>query len=145
MTAPTYSSLRVDLAKHLANAGLCQWRDDGIYKKSTPPAAYLGVLPDEAGPSIGIIVYHFGTQDTVQQYTASPRIRVQLRIKGTRNPLYAGQIADDIYRLLHDQTNYQLDNGTAVIRSARVLTVEERDATSVYHRVDSYEFVVNPQ
>ncbi len=47
-----------------------------------------------------------------------------------------------IYQLLHEQANYKLDNGTSVFRSARVLTYEERDEASVYHRVESYEFVV---
>jgi hypothetical protein len=141
---PTYSTLREDLAQHLANNKLAQWEPDGIYKKFTPPAVYLGVLPDEAGPSIGLAVYHFGTDDTVQQDTGTPRIRVQMRIKGTRDPRYASRIADDVYQLLHEQTNYTLDNGVSVLRSARVLTVEERDEASVYHRVESYEFVVNP-
>ena len=141
---PTYGTLREDLARHLASHGLAQWAPNGIYKKFTPPAMYLGVLPDEAGPSIGLAVYHFGTDDTVQQDTGTPRIRVQLRIKGTRDPRYASRIADDVYQLLHEQTNYTLDNGTSVLRSARVLTYEERDEASVYHRVESYEFVVNP-
>ncbi len=144
MTAPTYSTLREDLARHLAANRLAQWSPNGIYKTFTPPAVYLGVLPDEAGPSIGMSVYHFETTDTAQQDTGTPRIRVQLRIKGTRDPRYASRIAGDIYRLLHDQTNYTLDNGIAVLHSRRVLTYEERDEASVYHRVESYEFVVNP-
>ncbi|HAT1211406.1 minor capsid protein [Corynebacterium striatum] len=142
MTAPTYGDLREHLAAHLANAGLAQWRPDGIYQKFAPPACYLGVIPDEAGPSIGINVYHHGTNGGYD--TGTPAIRVQLRIKGTRDPRYASRIADDVYQLLHEQTNYQLDNGTSVLRSARVLTYEERDEASVYHRVESYEFVVNP-
>lgn len=141
---PTYGTLREDLAQHLANNKLAQWEPDGVYKRFTPPAVYLGVLPDEAGPSIGLVVYHFGTEDTVQQDTGTPRIRVQLRIKGTRDPRYASRIADDVYQLLHERADYQLDNGISVLRSARVLTVEERDEASVYHRVESYEFVVNP-
>ncbi|MFS0027777.1 minor capsid protein [Corynebacterium striatum] len=142
MTAPTYGDLREHLAAHLANAGLAQWRPDGIYQKFAPPACYLGVIPDEAGPSIGINVYHHGTNGGYD--TGTPAIRVQLRIKGTRDPRYASRVADDIYQLLHEQANYKLDNGTSVLRSARVLTYEERDEASVYHRVDSYEFVVNP-
>ncbi len=142
MTAPTYGDLREHLAANLANAGLAQWRPDGIYQKFAPPACYLGVIPDEAGPSIGINVYHHGTNGGYD--TGTPAIRVQLRIKGTRDPRYASRVADDIYQLLHEQANYKLDNGTSVLRSARVLTYEERDEASVYHRVDSYEFVVNP-
>lgn len=142
MTAPTYGDLREHLAAHLANAGLAQWRPDGIYKKFAPPACYLGVIPDEAGPSIGINVYHHGTNGGYD--TGTPAIRVQLRIKGTRDPRYASRVADDIYKLLHEQVNYKLDNATSVLVSQRVLTYEERDEASVYHRVDSYEFVVNP-
>ncbi|HAT1184555.1 TPA: hypothetical protein I8V37_002274 [Corynebacterium striatum] len=142
MTAPTYGDLREHLAAHLANAGLAQWRPDGIYQKFAPPACYLGVIPDEAGPSIGINVYHHGTNGGYD--TGTPAIRVQLRIKGTRDPRYASRVADDIYQLLHEQANYKLDNGTSVLVSQRVLTYEERDEASVYHRVDSYEFVVNP-
>lgn len=142
MTAPTYGDLREHLAAHLANAGLAQWRPDGIYQKFAPPACYLGVIPDEAGPSIGINVYHHGTNGGYD--TGTPAIRVQLRIKGTRDPRYASRVADDIYQLLHEQVNYKLDNGTSVLVSQRVLTYEERDEASVYHRVDSYEFVVNP-
>lgn len=142
MTAPTYGDLREHLAAHLANAGLAQWRPDGIYQKFAPPACYLGVIPDEAGPSIGINVYHHGTNGGYD--TGTPAIRVQLRIKGTRDPRYASRVADDIYQLLHEQVNYKLDNATSVLVSQRVLTYEERDEASVYHRVDSYEFVVNP-
>lgn len=142
MTAPTYGDLREHLAAHLANAGLAQWRPDGIYQKFAPPACYLGVIPDEAGPSIGINVYHHGTNGGYD--TGTPAIRAQLRIKGTRDPRYASRVADDIYKLLHEQANYKLDNATSVLVSQRVLTYEERDEASVYHRVDSYEFVVNP-
>lgn len=143
MTAPTYGDLREHLAAHLANAGLAQWRPDGIYQKFTPPACYLGVIPDQAGPSIGINVYHHGTNGGYD--TGTPAIRAQLRIKGTRDPRYASRVADDIYKLLHEQVNYKLDNATSVLVSQRVLTYEERDEASVYHRVESYEFVVNPQ
>lgn len=143
MTAPTYGDLREHLAAHLANAGLAQWRPDGIYQKFAPPACYLGVIPDQAGPSIGINVYHHGTNGGYD--TGTPAIRVQLRIKGTRDPRYASRVADDIYKLLHEQVNYKLDNATSVLVSQRVLTYEERDEASVYHRVESYEFVVNPQ
>lgn len=143
MTAPTYGDLREHLAAHLANAGLAQWRPDGIYQKFTPPACYLGVIPDQAGPSIGINVYHHGTNGGYD--TGTPAIRAQLRIKGNKDPRYAARIADDIYKLLHEQVNYKLDNGTSVLVSQRVLTYEERDEASVYHRVESYEFVVNPQ
>lgn len=142
MTAPTYGDLREHLAAHLANAGLAQWRPDGIYQKFAPPACYLGVIPDQAGPSIGINVYHHGTNGGYD--TGTPAIRVQLRIKGTRDPRYASRVADDIYKLLHEQVNYKLDNATSVLVSQRVLTYEERDEASVYHRVESYEFVVNP-
>ena len=143
MTAPTYGDLREHLAAHLANAGLAQWRPDGIYQKFAPPACYLGVIPDQAGPSIGINVYHHGTNGGYD--TGTPAIRVQLRIKGTRDPRYASRVADDIYKLLHEHVNYKLDNATSVLVSQRVLTYEERDEASVYHRVESYEFVVNPQ
>lgn len=143
MTAPTYGDLREHLAAHLANAGLAQWRPDGIYQKFAPPACYLGVIPDQAGPSIGINVYHHGTNGGYD--TGTPAIRAQLRIKGTRDPRYASRVADDIYKLLHEQVNYKLDNATSVLVSQRVLTYEERDEASVYHRVESYEFVVNPQ
>ena len=142
MTAPTYGDLREHLAAHLANAGLAQWRPDGIYQKFAPPACYLGVIPDQAGPSIGINVYHHGTNGGYD--TGTPAIRVQLRIKGTRDPRYASRVADDIYKLLHEHVNYKLDNATSVLVSQRVLTYEERDEASVYHRVESYEFVVNP-
>lgn len=143
MTTPTYGDLREHLAAHLANAGLAQWRPDGIYQKFAPPACYLGVIPDQAGPSIGINVYHHGTNGGYD--TGTPAIRAQLRIKGTRDPRYASRVADDIYQLLHEQVNYRLDNATSVLVSQRVLTYEERDEASVYHRVESYEFVVNPQ
>lgn len=142
MTAPTYSTLREDLARHLAAHKLAQWAPNGIYSKFTPPAIYLGVIPDEAGPSIGINVYHHGTSGGYD--TGTPAIRAQLRIKGTRDPRYASRVADDIYQILHEQVNYKLDNATSVLVSQRVLTYEERDEASVYHRVDSYEFVVNP-
>lgn len=143
MTAPTYGDLREHLAAHLANAGLAQWAPNGIYQKFAPPACYLGVIPDQAGPSIGINVYHHGTNGGYD--TGTPAIRAQLRIKGTRDPRYASRVADDIYKLLHEQVNYKLDNATSVLVSQRVLTYEERDEASVYHRVESYEFVVNPQ
>lgn len=146
MTAPSFMGLREDIAQHLAGLGLAQWSANGVYKKITPPAVYLGVLPDEAGPSIGLIDYHHGTTDTPQQDTGTPRIRVQFRIKGTRDPRYAQRVSADIYQALHEATHYQLgmDNGVRVLRSQRVLTSEERTDAGIYHRVDSYEFTLNP-
>lgn len=139
--APAYSDLVVDLAAHIAAAGYGQWRPDGIYKTFTPPAIYLGTLPDEAGPSIALNVYN----DDRSRDTASPDIRVQVLVRGTRDPRFVSIVADDIFQLLHERTNYRLDNGTRVLRSHRHLRApEDRDNNLRYHRADSYTFTLNP-
>ena len=46
--APEYETIAEDLARFLAKEGIGQWSDNGVYKSYSPPALYLGVLPDEA-------------------------------------------------------------------------------------------------
>lgn len=141
MTAPAYTNLVTDLAQHIANAGYGQWNPTGIYKDYQPPAIYLGIIPDEAGPSIALNVY----SDDRSRDTATPDIRVQIRVRGTRDPRFASIVADDIFGLLHEQTDYRLDNATSVLRSHRHLRApEERDTNLRWHRIDSYTFTVNP-
>lgn len=141
MTAPAYTSLVTDLAQHIANAGLGQWNPDGIYRTYAPPAIYLGILPDEAGNAMALNVYH----DDRSVDDASPMIRVQIRVRGTRDPRITNQIADDIFKLLHDKTSYQLDNATHVLLSRRHLRApEDTDANGRWHRADSYTFTLNP-
>ena len=143
--APEYETIAEDLARFLAKEGIGQWSDNGVYKSYSPPALYLGVLPDEAAYSIAVNVYSHDTTDTQRSDTASPEIRIQLRIKGDRNPRTARTIANKIYETLHERTHYQLDNGTNILRSRRILRYEERNESNlVYYRVDSYAFTVNP-
>lgn len=143
--APEYETIAEDLARFLAKEGICQWSANGVYKSYSPPALYLGVLPDEAAYSIAVNVYSHDTTDTQRSDTASPEIRIQLRIKGDRNPRTARTIANKIYETLHERTHYQLDNGTNILRSRRILRYEERNESNlVYYRVDSYAFTVNP-
>lgn len=141
MTAPAYTSLVTDLAQHIANHGLGQWAPTGIYKTYAPPAIYLGRLPDEAGNSIALNVY----SDDRSRDDTTPDIRVQIRVRGTRDPRITNQIADDIFALLHDQSNYRLDNATRVLLSRRHLRApEDTDANGRWHRADSYTFTLNP-
>ena len=143
--APEYETIAEDLARFLAVEGIGQWNANGIYKTYSPPALYLGVLPDEAAYSIAVNVYSHDTTDTAASDTTSPEIRMQLRIKGDRNPRTAQTIANKIYEALHERTHYQLDNGVNILRSRRILRYEERNDTNlVYYRVDSYSFTVNP-
>lgn len=143
--APEYETIAEDLARFLAKEGIGQWSANGVYKSYSPPALYLGVLPDEAAYSIAVNVYSHDTADTAASDTASPEIRIQLRIKGDRNPRTARTIANKIYETLHKRTHYQLDNGVTVLRSRRILRYEERgESNLVYYRVDSYSFTVNP-
>ena len=143
--APEYETIAEDLARFLAVEGIGQWNANGIYKTYSPPALYLGVLPDEAAYSIAVNVYSHDTTDTQHSDTTSPEIRIQLRIKGDRNPRTAQTIANKIYEALHERTHYQLDNGTSILRSRRILRYEERgESNLVYYRVDSYSFTVNP-
>lgn len=141
MTAPTYTGLVTDLAQHIANNGLGQWHPQGIYRNYAPPAIYLGRIPDEAGNSIALNVY----ADDRTRDDNTPDIRVQIRVRGTKDPRVTNQIADDLFQLLHDQSHYQLDNGTKVLLSRRHLrSSEDPDANGRWHRADSYIFTVNP-
>lgn len=140
-----YETIAEDLARFLAKEGIGQWSDNGVYKSYSPPALYLGVLPDEAAYSIAVNVYSHDTTDTERSDTASPEIRIQLRIKGDRNPRTARIIANKIFKALHERTHYRLDNGVTVLRSRRILRYEERgDQDRIYYRADSYAFTVNP-
>ena len=141
MTYPSYSSLLVDLAKHLANNGIAQWSDTGVYKNVTPPRIYLGRIPDEVQTNaIAINVY---SDDRTNDDT-SAEIRVQIRVKGTRHPLECVNIADRIFQLLHRQSNYKLNNNTRVLASNRHLRApEEQDANLIWHQPDSYTFTLN--
>lgn len=141
MTAPTYSTLIEDLARHLAGLGIGQWQDNGIYTTFTPPAIYWGIIPDEAGYSIGIHVY----ADDATRDDTTRDMYIQLRVRGDRHPRSPGQILDRAFQALHDQSHYQLNNGTKVLLSRRTIrTEEERDANQRWTRADSYIFTLNP-
>lgn len=143
MTAPAYTGLVVDLAEHIANAGYGQWNPQGIYRTFAPPAIYLGRLPDEAGNSIALAVY----SDDRNRDDLTPDIRVQIRVRGTKDPRVTNRIADDIFQLLHRRDKYRLgtDNGTKILSSYRHLrTPEDTDTNGRWHRADSYTFTVNP-
>ena len=145
MTAPTYSDVLVDLAQHLANAGIGQWRPDGIYKSYTPPAIYLGRIPDEAGYAIALNQYNHLTSGGGRD-TGTPDVLIQIRVRGDRHPLTAGKIHDRIYQLIHEQTNYRLNNGTSVLCSRRHLRApEDTDANLRWYRDDSYTLTLNPE
>lgn len=143
MTAPTYSDVLVDLAAHLAAHGVGQWNDNGIYQTYSPPAIYLGRIPDEAGYAIALNQYNHLTDGG--RDNATPDVLIQIRVRGDRHPLTAGKILDRIYTLLHDQTNYQLNNGTRVLLSRRHLRApEEPDSNLRWGRADSYTLTLNP-
>lgn len=142
MTYPAYTTLLVDLAKHLANAGIGQWSDTGVYKSNTPARIYLGRIPDEVPMNaIALNVY----SDDRSNDDTSAEIKVQIRVKGTRHPLECINLADRIFALLHRQSNYQLNNSTRVLSSTRHLRApEEQDANLIWHQPDSYTFTLNP-
>lgn len=143
MTAPAYTDLLVDLAAHLAHLGLGQWREDGIYTTYSPPAIYLGRIPDEAGYAIALNQYNHITDGG--RDTGTPDALVQIRVRGNRNPRTCTHIADKIYTALHQQTDYHLNNGTHVLLSRRHLrSPEEPDANLRWYRTDSYTLTLNP-
>lgn len=140
--APAYTDLLGDLCQHIANTGIAQYNPNGVYTSTSKPAIYRGVIPDEStGVGIGIAVY--GDDRWRDDTTAD--VLVQIRVRGTKSPDVANQVADDIFRLLHDQQHYLLNNNTSVLLSRRHLRApEERDTSSRYHRIDSYTLTTNP-
>lgn len=138
-----YSELVTDLAAYLATQGVGEWSTDGTYTRPRMPI-YVGILPDEASTGIGLQVY----ADDRARDDVSPDIRVQVRIRGDRDPRPAGigpATADRIFTLLHDRSGFTLDNGTRVLLSRRHLRApEERDDTGRWTRADSYTFTTNP-
>lgn len=141
---PTYTHFVTHLATHLAKIGVGQYRKDGIYKTYAPPAIYFGVIPDEAGFAIAVNVYNHITHSG--RDTGTPAVYVQLRARGNKHPHSPAEILDRIYEHLHEQSNYQLDNATVVLLSARHLRgPEEQDKQGRWTRADSYTFTLNPQ
>lgn len=141
---PTYSDLVTDLAAYLAGQQVGVWSADGIYPAGVVMPIYVGILPDEAATGIGLQVY----SDDRQRDDVTPDIRVQVRIRGDADPRPTGigpATADRIFILLHDRSNYDLDNATRVLLSRRHLRApEERDETGRWTRADSYTFTLNP-
>lgn len=138
---PTYTTLVTDLARHLHNAGIGQFDPHGVYRKTTPPPIYIGIIPDEAGVAIGITEYG----DDRWRDDTSPDKLVQIRVRGDRDPLTPMKIADQIFTLLHRQSSYRLDNATTVLSSYRHLRAPgDRDTNLRWHQADSYTFTLNP-
>ena len=141
---PTYSDLVTDLAAYLAGQQVGVWSADGIYPAGTVMPIYVGILPDEAATGIGLQVY----SDDRARDDGTPDIRVQVRIRGDADPRPTGigpATADRIFILLHDRSNFTLDNATRVLLSRRHLRApEERDETGRWTRADSYTFTLNP-
>ncbi|MGV0870019.1 minor capsid protein [Corynebacterium kalidii] len=140
----TYSALVTDLAQYLADEGVADYRPDGKYPKGAH-GIYIGTIPDSAATGVGLIVY----SDDRERDDASPEIRVQIRVRGDRDPL-PGEVchrtADRAFSVLHDRSNYILpDTGTRVLLSRRHLRApEERDENGRITRADSYTFTTNP-
>lgn len=140
-----YASLVTDLAQYLADEGVADYRPDGKYPKGAH-GIYIGTIPDSAATGVGLIVY----SDDRERDDASPDIRVQVRVRGDRNPLPGGVChltADRAFSVLHDRSNYQLapDTGTRILLSRRHLRApEERDENGRITRADSYTFTTNP-
>ncbi|WP_312979487.1 minor capsid protein [Corynebacterium sp.] len=138
-----YASLVTDLAQHLANEGVAEYRTDGKYPKGAH-GIYIGTIPDKADTGVGLIVY----DDDRDRDDDSPDIRVQVRVRGDRNPLPGGlchRTADRTFSVLHDQSNYTLNTGTRILLSRRHLRApEERDENGRITRADSYTFTTNP-
>ncbi|MGO1991966.1 MAG: phage tail terminator protein [Corynebacterium sp.] len=140
-----YADLVTDLAQYLADEGVADYRPDGKYPKGAH-GIYIGTIPDSAATGVGLIVY----SDDRDRDDASPDIRVQIRVRGDRNPLPGGvcnRTADRAFSVLHDRSNYQLapDTGTHVLLSRRHLRApEERDENGRITRADSYTFTTNP-
>lgn len=129
------------LAQYLATNKIGQWNTTGVYRSPTPPPIYLGRIPDDAGVSIAINVYG----DDRYRSDTSPDLLVQIRVRGDKDPRTGSKIADDIFRLLHDQSHYTLDNRTNILLSRRHLRApEEQDTNSRWYRIDSYTFTLNP-
>ena len=141
MSFDPHTGFAEHLAAHLAANNIGQWNSKGVYKTNTPPPIFLGRIPENAGVSMAINVYG----DDRYRSDSSPDLLVQIRVRGDRDPRTGSKIADQIFRLLHDESHYVLDNVTKILLSRRHLRApEEQDTNGRWYRIDSYTFTLNP-
>lgn len=140
MTDGWTTRLLVGLAEHLADAAIVRWQPTGAYTPAGLPPVYLRALGD--APDLAVALAAYGDPELEDAGLSDVVQPVQIRTRGTRDPVSADNLADQIWQEIHGAEMLTLGTGEATVattlirrRSTAVLGV---DARGRYERVDNY-------
>lgn len=132
--------LLIGLAEHLAGAGIVRWQDTGAYTPAGLPPVFLRALGD--APDIAVALAAYGDPENEDAGLSDVVQAVQIRTRGTRDPVTVDDLADQIWDEIHGAEMLRLGTGdeqvaTTLIRrrSTAALGI---DASGRYERVCNY-------
>ncbi|TYK47155.1 minor capsid protein [Actinomadura decatromicini] len=141
MTADGWTTnLVVGLASHLAAAGIVRWQPTGAYAPTGLPPVFLRSLGD--APDVAVALAPYGDPETEDAGLSDVVQAVQVRTRGTTDPVTADNLADAIWDELHGAEMLRLGEGEAMVATTlirrRSTAVLGADAAGRYERVCNY-------
>ncbi len=132
--------LLTGLAVLLAERDAGDWNPNGKYTDNQR-AITIGGLPSQPDHAIALAVYGTGG-DGVDQSDST--VLVQARMRAKADPRDVGDIADEVFDVLHGLANVTLSTGVLVYLSQRTVVAPfSRDSSGRWERADSYELMVH--
>jgi len=132
--------LLVGLAEHLDTVGIVRWQATGAYAPEGLPPVFLRALGD--APDIAVALAAYGDPENEDAGLSHVVQAVQIRTRGTNDPVTVDDLADEIRDELHGAQGLHLGPSPGTVatslirrRSTALLGV---DARGRYERVDNY-------
>jgi len=132
------------LAQHMHAHGIATYAANGVYPATvTAPAVFFGRLAP--GPDLAVAVAHYNTDPDIDTTVNNPKIFVQLRWRGGKDPRTVQDAADAAFAVLHTDTPGIWPGGIRPLWMYRTITAPlEADDNDRWMRADSYEIRLNP-
>lgn len=127
------SRLLTGLAEHLAAAGIATWRPSGSYQ-AAEVGIYIRVIPTSPDRIITLAPYVVASPPGTADYT----LGVQIRVRGTKDPRVAEDLADAVFDAL-DSAQGLTWGGISVVQVYRQsYTALGADANSRWETSSNY-------
>lgn len=107
------SRLLTGLAEHLAAAGIATWRPSGSYQASEV-GIYIRAIPSSPDQIITLAPYVVASEPGLADVTQG----VQIRVRGTKDPRVAEDLADAIFDLLDSASGLRW-GGVPIVQAYR--------------------------
>ncbi|WP_424533632.1 minor capsid protein [Sphaerisporangium viridialbum] len=126
----------------LGNAGVADWKADGMYTDAQT-AITIGGLPAKPDTAMALAVYGVGQAgDDVDQADSSVQMQVRMRAKA--DPRVVDDLADGVFDVVHGLENVTLSTGVHVLLARRTLVAPlGRDSSGRWERADSFDLMAH--